>query len=76
MKDECSPKRLVYGELCDEKISAAGQRKRYKDTLKSRLSTSTLIMTTGKMQPQIAVNGVAWGGCKQQRRAVYSIDVV
>jgi len=66
MKDECSPKRLVYGELCDEKMSAAGQRKRYKDTLKSRPSTSTLIMTTGELQPHIAVNGVAWGGFNQQ----------
>ena len=37
MPDERLPKKILYGELQDEKRSHGGQKKRYKDTLKASL---------------------------------------
>ena len=37
MPDERLPKKVLYGELQEEKRSQGGQKKRYKDTLKASL---------------------------------------
>ena len=37
MPDERLPKKVLYGELYEEKRSQGGQKKRYKDTLKASL---------------------------------------
>ena len=37
MPDNCIPKQLIYGELCQDKRSVGGQRKRFKDSLKASL---------------------------------------
>ena len=46
------PKQLLYGELCYGKRSVGWQKKRFKDTLKKTLKSSTLMSPTGKFCAQ------------------------
>lgn len=57
MSDERLPKQLLYGELSSGKRSAGGQRKRYKDTLKSSLKK--LKIDTGNWECQ-AMDRPTW----------------
>ncbi len=57
MSDERIPKQLLYGELSKEKRSVGGQRKRFKDTLKTSLKSFSIDTSTWE---QLAVNCTTW----------------
>ena len=46
MEDSRIPKRLLYGQLKDEKRTKGGQRKRFKDTLKASLKAFNIDCAT------------------------------
>ncbi len=57
MPDERIPKQLLYGDLCIGKRSVGGQRKRFKDTLKTSLKSFSIDTSTWE---QLAVNRTTW----------------
>ena len=52
MSDERLPKQLLYGELCNGKLSLGGQKKRSKDTLKKTLTSFNIDMTNWEVCAQ------------------------
>ena len=59
MPDDRLPKKILYGELQVGKRSYGGQRKRYKDTLKASLKTSTYQQSRGNRLHRIEQSGEA-----------------
>ena len=59
MPDERLPKKILYGELQVGIRSHGGQRKRYKDTLKPPLKTSTYQQSHGNRLHKIVQSGEA-----------------
>ena len=59
MPDERLPKKILYGELQVGKLSHGGQKKRYKDTLKASLKTSTYQLSHGNRLHKIVQSGEA-----------------
>ena len=57
MPDERLPKEILYGELQGGKRSHCGQKKRYKDTLKASLKTSTYQHSHGNRLHKIVQSG-------------------
>ncbi len=57
MPDERILKQLLYGELCKGKRSVGGQRKRFKDTLKTSLKSFSIDTATWE---KLAVNRTSW----------------
>jgi len=57
MPDERIPKQLLFGELSDGKRSVGGQKKRFKDTLKTSLKSFNIDTTTWE---KLAGNRSAW----------------
>ena len=59
MPDERLPKKIIYGELQVERRSHGGQKKRYKDTSKPPLNTSTYQQSRGNKLHRIEQSGEA-----------------
>ena len=59
MSDERLPKKVLYGELQEEKRSQGGQKKRYKDTLKASLKGFNIPTSPGNRLLRIEQSGVA-----------------
>ena len=57
MPDECLPKQLFYWELCAERRSRGGQKKRFKDTLKVSLKRCGIDHNTWE---ELASDHPAW----------------
>ncbi|KAK3885559.1 hypothetical protein Pcinc_008347 [Petrolisthes cinctipes] len=63
MPDFCIPKQLLFGELCQGKRSVGGQRKRFKDSLKTSLKDFSI--RTGSWET-LATDHLTWRSHIQQ----------
>jgi hypothetical protein len=57
MNDERLPKRLFYGELCSGKRSCGGQKKRFKDYLKTSIKHCNI---DSRSWEELALDRTAW----------------
>ena len=56
MPDERLPKKVLYGELQEEKRSQGGRKKRYKDTLKASLKDFNIPTESWEKAAQVRTN--------------------
>ena len=68
MPEECLPKKILYAELEMGKRSYGGQKKRYKDTLKSSLKDFNI---PAELWEQIAQDRALWRGLIRRGASEY-----
>ncbi len=59
MTDSRLPKQLLYGELCEDKRSVGGQKKRYEDCIKASLQDLNIKLNVRNWE-QLPTNRTAW----------------